>query len=63
MALAAQENKRKTFFVWVFADIHSINFYYADCREEAEKRFQEISRAYESLMTTDEDIKVEQLGF
>ncbi|KAH7615996.1 hypothetical protein Ndes2526B_g09309 [Nannochloris sp. 'desiccata'] len=34
-----------------------------DCREEAEKRFQEISRAYESLMTTDEDIKVEQLGF
>jgi hypothetical protein len=31
-------------------------------REEAEKRFQDISRAYESLMSTDEDQKVEQLG-
>jgi len=32
-------------------------------REEAERRFQEISRAYDSLMTSDEDQKVEQLGF
>ena len=32
-------------------------------REEAEQRFQEISRAYESLMTTDEDKRIEQLGF
>ena len=32
-------------------------------REEAEARFQEISRAYESLMATDEDAKVEQIGF
>jgi hypothetical protein len=31
-------------------------------REEAEAKFQEISRAYESLMTTDEDTRVEQLG-
>lgn len=31
-------------------------------REEAEKKFQEISRAYESLMTTDEDKTVEQLA-
>lgn len=30
--------------------------------EEAERVFQEISRAYESLMTTDEDAKVEQIG-
>ncbi|KAI7839994.1 hypothetical protein COHA_006259 [Chlorella ohadii] len=31
-------------------------------REEAEKKFQEISQAYERLMTTDEDQRVEQLG-
>lgn len=31
-------------------------------REEAEKKFQEISQAYERLMTTDEDQKVEQLA-
>ncbi|EFN52003.1 hypothetical protein CHLNCDRAFT_27262 [Chlorella variabilis] len=29
---------------------------------EAEAKFQEISQAYERLMTTDEDQKVEQLG-
>lgn len=34
----------------------------ADNREEAERKFQEISQAYERLMTTDEDQKVEQLG-
>jgi hypothetical protein len=34
----------------------------ADNREEAEKKFQEISQAYERLMTTDEDQKVEQLA-
>lgn len=34
----------------------------ADNREEAEKKFQEISQAYERLMTTDEDQRVEQLG-
>jgi hypothetical protein len=34
-----------------------------DNREEAEARFQEISRAYESLMSTDEDQRIEQLGF
>jgi curved DNA-binding protein CbpA len=33
-----------------------------DNREEAEARFQEISQAYERLMTTDEDAKVEQLA-
>lgn len=33
-----------------------------DNREEAERKFQEISQAYERLMTTDEDQKVEQLG-
>lgn len=33
-----------------------------DNREEAEKKFQEISQAYERLMTTDEDQKVEQLA-
>ena len=33
-----------------------------DNREEAEAKFQEISQAYERLMTTDEDQKVEQLG-
>lgn len=33
-----------------------------DNREEAEKMFQEISRAYESLMTTDEDQTIQQLG-
>ncbi|KDD71550.1 hypothetical protein H632_c4813p0, partial [Helicosporidium sp. ATCC 50920] len=32
------------------------------CREEAEKKFQEISRAYDALMTTDEDQTVEQLA-
>ncbi|PSC68285.1 Histone deacetylase 14 [Micractinium conductrix] len=31
-------------------------------REDAEKKFQEISQAYERLMTTDEDAKIEQLG-
>ena len=35
---------------------------YTDNRDEAEKTFQEISRAYESLMATDEDQRVEQLG-
>ena len=34
----------------------------ADDREEAERKFQEISRAYESLMTTDAEKKVEQIG-
>ena len=34
----------------------------SDNREEAEKMFQEISRAFESLMSTDEDQRVEQLG-
>lgn len=34
----------------------------SDNREEAEARFQEISQAYERLMTTDEDAKVEQLA-
>ncbi|GAB4819937.1 hypothetical protein N2152v2_006983 [Parachlorella kessleri] len=33
-----------------------------DNLEEAEAKFQEISRAYESLMSTDEDAKIEQLG-
>lgn len=32
-------------------------------REEAELKFQAISQAYESLMTSDEDQTVEQLGF
>jgi len=31
-------------------------------REEAEKKFQDISKAYESLMSTDEDKTVEQIG-
>jgi hypothetical protein len=31
-------------------------------REEAEKKFQDISKAYESLMSTDEDKRVEQIG-
>ena len=35
---------------------------HADQREEAEKMFQEISMAYERLMSTDEDQRVEQLG-
>ena len=30
--------------------------------EEAKQRFQEIQRAYDSLMTTDEDTRVEALG-
>ena len=30
--------------------------------EEAKKRFQEIQRAYDSLMTTDEDTRIEALG-
>jgi len=34
-----------------------------DNREEAERRFQEVSAAYERLMSTDEDQRVEQLGF
>lgn len=34
----------------------------ADNREEAEAKFQEISQAYERLMSTDEDQRVEQLG-
>lgn len=34
----------------------------ADNLEEAEKKFQEISQAYERLMTTDEDAKIEQIG-
>ncbi len=34
----------------------------ADNLEEAEAMFQEISRAYESLMSTDEDARVEQIG-
>ncbi|KAI8103664.1 hypothetical protein M9435_004998 [Picochlorum sp. BPE23] len=32
-------------------------------REEAELKFQQINKAYESLMTTDEDQQVQQLGF
>ena len=34
-----------------------------DRREEAENRFQELSRAYERLMATDEETTVEQIGF
>lgn len=33
-----------------------------DNREEAERKFQDISKAYESLMSTDEDKQVEQIG-
>lgn len=40
--------------------IHTIII--ADRREEAEKKFQDISKAYESLMSTDEDTKIEQLA-
>lgn len=31
-------------------------------QEEAKARFQEIQRAYDSLMTTDEDEKIEQIA-
>ena len=43
---------------------HSITIHtiFADRREEAEKKFQNISKAYESLMSTDEDAKIEQLA-
>jgi hypothetical protein len=50
-----QQKRKDNHFFLIF-------YYFADCREDAEKRFQEISRAYESLMTTDEDIKIEQLA-
>ena len=33
-----------------------------DNEEEAKARFQEIQRAYQSLMSTDEDQRVEQIG-
>ena len=33
-----------------------------DNQEEAKAKFQEIQRAYESLMTTDEDARIEALG-